>query len=50
MLAPALGLPSVPVIVFGDGAREGESWKLPAIEAYVGERPGELVVSLLRRL
>ena len=39
VLAPALGLAPLPVIVFDDEAQVGESWKLPAIKAYVGDRP-----------
>jgi hypothetical protein len=39
VVAPLFGLPPLPVVVFDDEAGEGESWKLPAIKAYVGDRP-----------
>jgi hypothetical protein len=39
VVGPLLGLAPLPVIVFNDEARAGESWKLPAIKAYVGDRP-----------
>jgi hypothetical protein len=39
VVAPLFGLPPLPVIAFGDEARLGESWKLPAIRAFVGDRP-----------
>jgi hypothetical protein len=39
VVGPLLGLPPLPVIVFDDDAGEGESWKLPAIKAFVGDRP-----------
>lgn len=39
VVAPLFGLPPLPVIVFEDKARLGESWKLPAIRAFVRDRP-----------
>lgn len=39
LVAPLFGLLPLPVIVFGDDARPGESWKLPAIRGYVRDRP-----------
>ncbi len=39
-LAPVLGLPQLPAISFaGLSARQGRTWKLPAIKRYVAEQP-----------
>lgn len=38
-LAGPLGLPPLPVIHFDDEFSPGESWKLPAIRRFVGDRP-----------
>jgi HAD domain in Swiss Army Knife RNA repair proteins len=38
IIGPALGLQQLPVIEFNEG-RAGETWKLPAVGRYVGERP-----------
>ena len=38
IIGPALGLDQLPVIEFNEG-RAGETWKLPAVRRYVGDRP-----------
>jgi hypothetical protein len=38
IIGPALGLEQLPVIEFNEG-RAGETWKLPAVRRYVGDRP-----------
>jgi hypothetical protein len=37
LFAPLLGLPELPVIHFEHGT--GETWKLPCIQEFVGDRP-----------
>ncbi|MEM9204010.1 MAG: HAD domain-containing protein [Actinomycetota bacterium] len=37
-MGPALGLPQLPVLEFNEG-REGDTWKLPAVREWVGDRP-----------
>ncbi len=37
-IAPLLGLPPLPVVEFGQ-ARMGDTWKLPAVAAFAGDRP-----------
>ncbi len=37
-IGPALGLPNCPVVRF-TGNRESDTWKLPYVERYAGERP-----------
>ncbi|WP_354697205.1 hypothetical protein DSM112329_02832 [Paraconexibacter sp. AEG42_29] len=39
VLAPLFGLPPLPVIMFGNEASLGDSWKLPAIRRFVVDRP-----------
>lgn len=39
-LASVLGLPELPLIRFaGSSARPGQTWKLPAVRRFVGDRP-----------
>jgi hypothetical protein len=39
LIAPLVGLPTdLPVIAFGEAERRGD-WKLPAVTAFVGDRP-----------
>jgi hypothetical protein len=38
-LAGAMGLPALPVIHFDDDVPLGTSYKLPAIQRYVGDKP-----------
>jgi hypothetical protein len=37
-VGPLLGLPELPVVTF-EGERIGETWKLGAVRAFVGDRP-----------
>jgi hypothetical protein len=38
-LAPLFGLPPLPVVRLDEPFAVGETWKLPSIKRYVGERP-----------
>jgi Swiss Army Knife RNA repair-like protein len=49
-LAPALGLPELPVISFaGSSARPGRTWKLPAVKQFIRDRPTAWVEDALGR-